>query len=165
MKHWEYKSKDGNSVRYLAMFGVGYFSGKNYFDVILLAVCRDECAVTQKIDLMMAGKAAPADRHDEQNMSQAYYRKLIKGFVNAVGPTPMQESWMENIIEVWLRTRHSGAGVEETVTVPSRVEFKGSKQIVCPPSRDKTRFYKINILYQILIIFFHLFRTTYINNH
>lgn len=100
MKDRENKSKDGNSAKSLAMFGVDYFSGKNYFGVILLVTCRDECAVTQKIDLMMAGKAAPADRHDEQKMPQAYYRKLIKGFVNAVGPTPMQESWMENIIEV-----------------------------------------------------------------
>jgi len=61
---------------------------------------RDECAVTQKIDLMMTGKSTPAGRQDEHKMPQIYYRKLLKGFADAVEPTPMQETWIENIIEV-----------------------------------------------------------------
>lgn len=50
--------------------------------------------------MMMAGKSAPTDRQEERKMPQAYYRKLIRGFANTVEPTPMQESWIENIIEV-----------------------------------------------------------------
>lgn len=61
----------------------------------------DECTVTQKIDLMMAGKPVPTNYQDEPKMPQAYYRKLLKGFADAVEPTPMLESWIENIIEVW----------------------------------------------------------------
>lgn len=63
-------------------------------------VFRNECAVTQKIDLMMAGKSTPVDRQEEVKMPQIYYRKQLKGYANAIEPTPMQESWIENIIEV-----------------------------------------------------------------
>lgn len=45
----------------------------------------------------------PTDRLEETKMPQAYYRKLLKGFAEAVEPTPMQESWIENIIEVRYR--------------------------------------------------------------
>lgn len=61
---------------------------------------RNECAITQKIDLMIARKSTPADQHEELKMPQIYYRKQLKAFADTIEPTPMQESWIENIIEV-----------------------------------------------------------------
>lgn len=49
---------------------------------------------------MMAGKSMTTDCQDVHKMPQIYYRKQLKGFANAIEPTPMQESWIENIIEV-----------------------------------------------------------------
>lgn len=49
---------------------------------------------------MMAGKSMPADRQEEVKMPQIYYHKQLMGFANTIEPTPMQESWIENIIEV-----------------------------------------------------------------
>lgn len=48
----------------------------------------------------MAGKSIAVDRKDEVKMPQIYYRKQLKGYANAIEPTPIQESWLENIIEV-----------------------------------------------------------------
>jgi len=48
----------------------------------------------------MAGKSMPSDRQEEHKMPQIYYHKLLKGFADAIEPTSMQESWIENIIEV-----------------------------------------------------------------
>jgi len=48
----------------------------------------------------MAGKSTPSDRQEEHKMPQIYYHKLLKGFADAIEPTPMQESWIENIFEV-----------------------------------------------------------------
>jgi len=48
----------------------------------------------------MARKSIPVDRQDEVKMPQIYYRKQLKGYANAIVPTPIQESWIENIIEV-----------------------------------------------------------------
>lgn len=48
----------------------------------------------------MARKSMPANRQEELKMPQIYYHKQLKEFANAIDPTPMQESWIENIIEV-----------------------------------------------------------------
>lgn len=59
--------------------------------------------MTQKIDLMMAKKSTPDDRQEEgHKMPRIYYHKQLRAFADAVEPTPMQESWIENIIEVRL---------------------------------------------------------------
>jgi hypothetical protein len=49
---------------------------------------------------MMARKSTPAGRQEEVKMPQIYYHKLLRGFADEVEPTPMQESWIENILEV-----------------------------------------------------------------
>lgn len=69
-------------------------------DNLLSTAFRNECAVTQKIDLMMAKKSTPDDRQEGIKMPQIYYHKQLKAFADAIEPTPMQESWIENIIEV-----------------------------------------------------------------
>lgn len=48
----------------------------------------------------MARKSTPADQHEELKMPQIYYHKQLKAFADTIEPTPMQESWIENIIEV-----------------------------------------------------------------
>jgi len=49
---------------------------------------------------MMAGKPTPSERQETPKMPQIYYHKLLKEFADTIEPTPMQESWIENIIEV-----------------------------------------------------------------
>lgn len=61
---------------------------------------RNECAVTQKIDLMMAKKSIPVE--EELKMPQINYHKQLRDFANAIEPTPIQESWIENIKDVRL---------------------------------------------------------------
>lgn len=48
----------------------------------------------------MARKYMSADHQEELKKPQIYYHKQLKEFANAIEPTPMQESWIENIIEV-----------------------------------------------------------------
>lgn len=48
----------------------------------------------------MTKKSGLVDRQDEHKMPQIYYHKQLKKFADAIEPTPMQESWIENIIEV-----------------------------------------------------------------
>lgn len=48
----------------------------------------------------MARKCGPTDRDEGLQMPQIYYHKQLKAFADAIEPTPMQESWIANIIEV-----------------------------------------------------------------
>ncbi|VVC44482.1 Dynein heavy chain, domain-2,Dynein heavy chain domain,Dynein heavy chain, P-loop containing D4 domain,P- [Cinara cedri] len=78
----------------------------------------NECAVTQKIDLMMAKKSIPVSRQEELKMPQINYHKQLRDFANAIEPTPMQESWIENIIDKskivrWKKTKMALSLIEE----------------------------------------------------
>ncbi|XP_050424534.1 uncharacterized protein LOC126835771 [Adelges cooleyi] len=89
----------------------------------------NECAVTQKIDVMMTRTSLPPERIEVIKMPQSYYHKQLKAFADAMDPTPIHQSWIEHITEksrtvCWKRTKVSDAMLDEVKTEYAKVMRK-----------------------------------------
>ncbi|XP_050526602.1 dynein axonemal heavy chain 12 isoform X2 [Daktulosphaira vitifoliae] len=83
----------------------------------------NECAVIQKIDLMVSRQHLPAKHQDIIKRPQLYYHKKLKEFADSVEPTPLHESWILNIINKVKTARWKHAKVPRVILDEVKIEY------------------------------------------
>lgn len=88
---------------YMCVYWIHYHRRRWYYIFVLFfsRLNRNERATREKNAMIAAAKKTKAtDRHKGIDMPQVYYHKKLIEFVDAMEPTPMRATEIENIIEV-----------------------------------------------------------------